>query len=278
MPAALRFTKMHGAGNDFVVLDRRTATHELSRETVVRMADRHTGVGFDQLLTLERATRPDCIARYRIWNSDGSAALQCGNGVRCLVAWLKRDGAIDDRETSLEGPAGVVAAQIAADGTVAVDMGVPRFAPAEVPFDAPEDAPVHRVEVAGREVALGVVSLGNPHAVIVVPDTDDAPVATLGPALESHPRFPERVNVGFAQVVTREAIRLRVHERGAGETRACGSGACAAVAVLRRRGALDSRVAVTLPGGTLAVEWPGEGRPLWLSGPAAFVFEGEWIP
>ena len=275
--SGLRFSKMHGAGNDFVVLDRRSESEEPARELVARMADRHTGIGFDQLLTIERPTRPDCVARYRIWNSDGSVARQCGNGVRCLVAWLRRDGAIDDREVSLESPAGVVSARIGTDGTVAVEMGVPRFAPGDVPCDATQDADVHVVAVGSQAIELGVVSLGNPHAVVVVEDTGTAPVATLGPALESHARFPERVNVGFAQVLTREAIRLRVFERGAGETRACGSGACAAVAVLRRRGALDSRVAVTLPGGTLAIEWPGENEPLWMSGPAAFVFEGEWI-
>lgn len=273
----LAFSKMHGAGNDFVVLDRRAAPEDLARDDVVRIAARRTGVGCDQVLTLERATREDCVARYRIWNRDGSPALQCGNGVRCLVAWLARDGAVDDRETRLEGPAGVVSARIDASGVVSVEMGVPRFEPAAVPFDAARDVPVHAVDVGGRMIELGVASIGNPHAVLVVADVDAAPVATLGPALESHPRFPERTNVGFAQVLSRESIRLRVHERGAGETLACGSGACAAVAVLRRRGALDSRVAVTLPGGTLAIEWPGEDEPLWMSGPAAFVFEGEWI-
>ena len=278
MIARLRFTKMHGAGNDFVVIDRRTAQDELPRETIARIADRHTGVGFDQLLALERPTREDCVARYRIWNHDGSPALQCGNGVRCLVAWLARERAIDDRTVRLEGPAGIVEARFEADGTVAVAMGVPRFEPAAVPFDAEADTPVHELEAAGRRVAIGVASIGNPHAVVVVDDVDDAPVAELGPALESHPRFPERVNVGFAEVRSRGAIRLRVYERGAGETLACGSGACAAVAVLRRRDALDARVAVTLPGGTLAIEWPGGDAPLWMSGPAAFVFEGEWIP
>ncbi|HVF34017.1 MAG TPA: diaminopimelate epimerase [Candidatus Saccharimonadia bacterium] len=273
----LSFSKMHGAGNDFVVLDRRAAQGELARDEVVRIAERRTGVGCDQLLTLERATREDCVARYRIWNRDGSAALQCGNGVRCLVAWLKRDGVVDDRVVKLEGPAGVVSARIAEDGSVSVEMGVPRFEPADIPFDAARDAPVHALDADGRAVEVGVVSIGNPHAVLVVSDTHTAPVATLGPAIESHPRFPERANVGFAQVLTREAIRLRVYERGAGETLACGSGACAAVAVLRRRGTLDARVAVTLPGGTLVIEWPGEGQPLWMSGPAAFVFEGEWI-
>jgi len=275
--AGLAFTKMHGAGNDFVVLDRRAATEELSRELVQHLADRHTGVGFDQLLTLERPTRADALARYRIWNSDGSVALQCGNGVRCLVAWLARDGTIDDRQVKLEGPAGMVAARIDSDGIVAVEMGVPRFAPRDVPFEATEDAPIHLVDVDGRSIELGVVSIGNPHAVLTVSDTHTAPVATLGAALERHARFPERVNVGFAQVLSRDAIRLRVYERGVGETRACGSGACAAVAVLRRRGALDARVAVTLPGGTLVVEWPGGDATLWMSGPAAFVFEGEWI-
>ena len=273
---SLNFTKMHGAGNDFVVLDRRTFRVPLEAALVARMADRHRGVGFDQLLTLEPPTRADCDAAYLIWNADGSAARQCGNGVRCLVAWLARAEGSGPRELRLEGPAGVVACRIDATGAVHVDMGVPRFAPREVPFDAASDAFEHEIEATGERLRVGVASMGNPHAVLEVADVDNAPVARLGPALESHPRFPDRCNVGFAQRVDDRQIRLRVYERGVGETLACGTGACAAVAVLRRRGLLGDDVAVELPGGTLRIAWQGEGAPLWMSGPAAFVFEGIW--
>lgn len=273
----LSFTKMHGAGNDFIVVDRRADAVPLPGALIARMADRHFGVGFDQLLTLERPTRDDCEARYRVWNADGSSAQQCGNGVRCLVAWLARAGGADDRELRLEGPAGVVACRIDAAGMVHVDMGVPRFDPAAIPFDAQVDALEHPLTVDGRDYRIGVVSMGNPHAVLVVDDADLAPVAVLGPAIAAHPRFPERCNVGFAQIVGPGDLRLRVFERGVGETLACGSGAGAAVAVLRRRGMLAARVAVELPGGTLTIAWPGEGAALWMSGPATFVFEGNWI-
>jgi diaminopimelate epimerase len=273
---SLAFTKMHGAGNDFVVLDRRTTSVTLDAALVARMADRHRGVGFDQLLTLEMPTRGDCDASYLIWNADGSAAQQCGNGVRCLVAWLVRADASGARELRLQGPAGIVACRIDEAGAVHVNMGVPRFDPAAVPFGAEADALEHEIEVAGERLRVGVVSMGNPHAVLVVDDVGAAPVAQLGAALESHRRFPDRCNVGFAQVVDNKRIRLRVYERGVGETLACGTGACAAVAVLRRRSVLGDDVAVELPGGTLRIAWQGEGAPLWMSGPAAFVFEGIW--
>ena len=272
----LAFTKMHGAGNDFMVVDRRHARIELPAELVARMADRNRGVGFDQLLTLETPTRDDCDARYLIWNADGSAAQQCGNGVRCLVAWLARADGSGTRELRLQGPAGIVACRIDTAGAVHVEMGVPRFDPAAVPFEAEADALEHEIVVAGERLRMGVVSMGNPHAVLAVDDVDAAPVARLGAALESLPRFPNRCNVGFAQVVDGTRIRLRVYERGVGETLACGTGACAAVAVLRRRGVLGDDVAVELPGGTLRIAWQGEGAPLWMSGPATFVFEGIW--
>jgi diaminopimelate epimerase len=273
----IRFTKMHGAGNDFVVLDRRAATGPLDPALVRAMADRHTGVGFDQLLTLERALRPDSTAAYAIRNADGSEARQCGNGVRCLVAWLRRDGVVGDRPIQLEGPAGLVACRIGANGEIEVDMGVPAFDPGSVPFDADADAPAHALLVDGNMIEVGVASMGNPHAVLRVDDVATAPVSALGPRIERHPRFPDRCNVGFAEPRGRAALGLRVWERGVGETLACGTGACAAVAVLRRQGLLDERVAVTLPGGTLTIAWPGEGQALRMSGPAAFVYDGEWI-
>lgn len=273
----IRFTKMHGAGNDFVVLDRREATAPLDPALVRAMADRHTGVGFDQLLTIERPLRADSTAAYAIRNADGSAARQCGNGVRCLVAWLRRDGVAGAGALQLEGPAGLVRCTLRHDGSVEVDMGVPAFEPEAVPFDADADAPAHALGVDGHVYEIGVASMGNPHAVLRVDDVADAPVAALGPRIERHPRFPDRCNVGFAELRGRGAIGLRVWERGVGETLACGTGACAAVAVLRRQGLLDARVAVTLPGGTLTIEWPGEGHALRMSGPAAFAFDGEWI-
>ena len=264
---------MHGAGNDFVVIDRRRADVVLSPERVRALGDRHTGVGFDQLLTLEPARSTGSTAAYRIYNTDGSDAEQCGNGVRCLVAWLARDGAVAAGRVVLDGPAGAVECEIAADGRVRVAMGVPRFEPAVVPFDAPADALLHAIDVDGQRIELGIASMGNPHAVIEVTDTAAAPVAALGARLERHARFPQRANIGFVQVVARDAIFLRVFERGVGETLACGSGACAAVAVLARRGRVGSRVAVTLPGGTLDIEWAGEGSPIVMSGPTAFVFD-----
>ncbi len=274
---ALRFSKMHGIGNDFVVLDRRAEPGPLDPALVRAIADRHTGVGFDQLLVLEPPRSAGSVASYRIYNGDGSEARQCGNGLRCLVAWLDREQPLQGA-VRLDGPAGPVACERLADGHVRADMGVPRFDPAAVPFVAEARADTYPIEVAGEVLSIGIASMGNPHAVLEVADVDAAPVARLGPALERHPRFPDRANVGFAQVVDRHAIRLRVFERGAGETRACGSGACAAAAVLIARGRVASPVAVTLPGGTLRIEWAGGEAPLWMAGPVAFVFEGTWNP
>jgi diaminopimelate epimerase len=273
----LRFTKMHGAGNDFAVLDWRGGVQALSASAIERMADRRFGIGFDQLLSIEPATREDCAFRYGIFNADGSIAGQCGNGARCVVAWLARAGALAPGPVRLEAPGAVVEARLLDDGQVRIDMGAPQFAPAAIPFVAEHEETRYLIEVGDRAVALGAVSMGNPHAVLEVDDVDTAPVAQLGAQIERHPRFPERCNVGFAQVVSPREIRLRVFERGVGETLACGSGACAAVALLRRRGRLDASVRVEVPGGVLTVDWAGEGQPAWLQGNAEFVYEGEWL-
>jgi diaminopimelate epimerase len=274
---ALRFTKMHGIGNDFVVVDRRGHRAPLAPDLVQAIADRHTGVGFDQLLSIEDPRAPGSLAAYGIYNSDGSAARQCGNGVRCLVAWLHRDAPIRGRVV-LDGPAGPVACERLADGNIRVAMGVPQFGPETLPFVAAVAANEYLLDVGGVQVRIGVASMGNPHAVLEVDDVGAAAVAQLGPMIERHPQFPDRANVGFAEVVDRHAIRLRVFERGVGETLACGSGACAAAAILIRRGRVASPLAVTLPGGTLLIEWAGGDAPLSMTGPAAFVFEGTWNP
>ena len=270
----LRFTKMHGIGNDFVIVDCRAQPLVLDAAQIARIGDRHAGVGFDQLLTIEPAREPDCVFAYGIYNTDGSRALQCGNGVRCVAAWLHRAGALGVGATRLQSPSGPVAVELLGDGEVRVDMRVPRFAPADIPLDLPAADP-YRLRVGDSEVAFGAVSMGNPHALIEVDDITAAPLDTLGAALSTNSHFPQDCNVGFAQILDRAHLRLRVWERGAGATLACGSGACAAVAILRRRGKLDAGVDVDLPGGTLRVQWNGEGAPVWMQGPAQFVFEGE---
>jgi diaminopimelate epimerase len=273
----LRFSKMHGAGNDFAVLDARAASPALEPATIRAMADRHTGIGFDQLLTVEPARNADCAFYYGIWNADGSPSGQCGNGVRCVAAWLHRAGALTaGNDVRLQSPSGAVGVRLVDAHTVAVDMGEPRFAPAAIPFEAVQEADSYAIDVDGSTLQIGAVSMGNPHAVVEVADVGDAALQRLGPALSTHPRFPAGCNADFAEVSSRDRIRLRVHERGAGWTLACGTGACAAVAVLARRGRVDMRVEVELPGGTLAIDWPGRGHTLWMTGPAAFVYEGEW--
>jgi len=271
----LRFTKMHGAGNDFVVVDCRYQPLGLDANHVANIGDRHFGVGFDQLLTIEPARDPSCAFRYAIYNTDGSIALQCGNGVRCVAAWLQRAGVLGVGLTRLESPSGPVAIEILADGRVRVEMGVPQFTPAMIPFTAQQEADRYRLDIAGSDVELGVVSMGNPHAVVEVIDVATAPLESLGAALSTNVHFPQGCNAGFVEIVDRAHVRLRVWERGAGATLACGSGACAAVAVLRRRGKLDADVRVALPGGELEIHWDGAGCPLWMTGPAQFVFEGE---
>ncbi len=280
----LPFTKMHGAGNDFVVIDLRGDAAAPNRELCRALADRHTGVGCDQILTIEPPHSAHAAASYRIWNADGSASQQCGNGARCIAAWVLRDSAARDPERclaehfELDSPTGTHAVDVLDLHHYRISMGTPMFTPpTDIPlhgFDHAQDE--YRVDIEGTLLRFGAVSMGNPHAVITVDAIDTAPVATLGAALQRHAAFPESVNVGFAQIVNRGHIKLRVFERGVGETRACGSGACAAAAVLMRRGSIDREVAVQLPGGTLNIAWPHDGAQIAMSGPAAFVFEGEW--
>lgn len=269
---------MHGLGNDFVVLDARTSPLSLDAARVAAMADRHTGIGFDQLLSIEPARDPAHLAAYAIRNADGSMAEQCGNGARCIGAWLHRAGGFPlDTDAKLESPAGVIGMRLLDAATVAVEMGEPEFEPARIPFDAPASADAYSLDVADQRVEIAVVSMGNPHAVMQVTDVHAADVDRWGPLITCHPRFPNGVNAGFAQVLDDQTIRLRVHERGAGWTRACGSGACAAAAALYRRGRVGAKVRVELPGGALEIEWRGPGHALWMTGPAAFVYDGEWL-
>jgi diaminopimelate epimerase len=271
----IRFTKMHGLGNDFVVLDAVNQNFVPNAAQARFLADRHFGVGCDQLLVVEKPQRADADFRYRIFNADGGEVEQCGNGARCFVRFVHEHGLTPKREIRVETRAGMIAPCLEANGEVTVDMGLPRFQPAEIPFVGDSDAPVQKLKVGGRDIEVGVVSMGNPHAVQVVEDVDTAPVAEQGPLIENHERFPQRVNAGFMQVAGRHAIRLRVHERGAGETLACGTGACAAVVSGIRRGLLDSPVEVQTRGGMLSIAWGGTGQPVLMTGPATTVFEGE---
>jgi len=272
----LRFTKMHGLGNDFVVIDATRAPVALPPERVRAIADRHFGVGFDQLLVVEPASRPDVDFRYRIFNADGGEVEQCGNGARCFVRFVHEKGLTDKRRIRVETRSGVIEPCLEDDGLVTVDMGVPVLEPARVPFVSDSDAVVQPLELPdGRRVDITAVSMGNPHAVQVVDDVDTAPVAATGPLIESHPRFPARVNAGFMQVLDPHAIRLRVYERGAGETLACGTGACAAVVAGILRGLLASPVRVATRGGELSIAWDGPGQAVRMTGPAVTVFEGE---
>ena len=272
----LRFTKMHGLGNDFVVLDGIRQKVELTPAQYKLLADRRLGVGCDQVLVVERATRADVDFRYRIFNADGGEVEQCGNGARCFVKFVRDEGYTDARRIRVETAGGIIVPELVDRGEVTVDMGAPRFAPSEIPFISDSDAVVQRVDVDGESVEIAAVSMGNPHAVQVVADVDKAPVTTQGPRLEHHPRFPQRVNAGYMQVVDRATIRLRVWERGVGETPACGTGACAAVVAGIRRGLLDSPVRVETRGGWLTIAWSGSGALVAMTGPATTVFEGEW--
>lgn len=273
----LRFSKMHGIGNDFVVLDCRQRAFPLDAAQIRALADRHTGVGFDQLLSIEPARDPTCAFYYGIWNADGSPSGQCGNGVRCVAAWLHRAGALAlDDSVMIESPSGPVTVRLLGAHEVTVDMGEPVFEPVRIPFAADVAADRYAIAVADERLDIGAVSMGNPHAVVAVDDLTDPALQRLGPLLTNHPRFAQGANAGFVQRLDRGQLRLRVHERGAGWTRACGTGACAAMAVLHQRGDVDDSVAVELPGGTLRIDWAGPGRTLWMTGPAAFAFEGEW--
>ena len=271
----LRFTKMHGLGNDFVVFDAMNQQVSLTPERCRRLADRHFGIGCDQILLVEKPQGPDTDFHYRIFNSDGSEVEQCGNGARCFARFVLDKGLTDKREIPVGTAGGDIRLFVEDDGAVRVDMGSPEFEPERIPFVADTFADSYPLEVQGRELGIGAVSMGNPHAVLLARDLEKAPVHELGPEIENHPRFPQRVNVGFMEVVERDHIRLRVFERGAGETLACGTGACAAVAVGRRWGLLAERVRVTLPGGDLVIEWLGGSGSIWMSGPAESVYEGE---
>jgi diaminopimelate epimerase len=268
----LAFTKMHGLGNDFIVFDAPTEGPLPSAAAFRRLADRRTGIGFDQALVLAPARASGTDVFYRIFNSDGSEVEQCANGARCIAALVARR--LGRSTVRLESPGGRVTGELHGDGTVSLDMGEPNFDPASLPFEASREADIYPLRVGEHELRIGAVSMGNPHAVIQVSSVGAAPVDTLGPAVENHSRFPRRTNVGFMEVVSPEHIRLRVYERGAGETQACGTGACGAVAVGRRLGLLRERVQVDAPGGGMTVRWSGPGEHLWLTGPAVSVFEG----
>lgn len=271
----LKFTKMHGAGNDFVVIDAINQQVDLTTEQIRRIADRHFGVGCDQLLLVERPTRDDADFRYRIFNADGSEVEQCGNGARCFVRFVHDHGLTDQREICVETASGLIFPRLENDGRVTVNMGAPRFEPDDIPFQAEQRALTYLLDLDGAAVEVSVLSMGNPHAVQIVDDADTAPVAQTGALIEHHPRFPKRVNAGFMQIVDRGHIRLRVYERGAGETLSCGTGACAAVVAGITRGLLQPRVDVTTRGGILTIEWAGGDNPVWLTGPTVNVFEAE---
>lgn len=270
----LKFTKMHGLGNDFLVLDHTDGSQPLSPNLIRHLAHRRTGVGCDQVLVVERAEAADF--RYQIFNADGGPAGQCGNGVRCIARWLIDRGLAAGPEIRLDSPGGLVLTRMQDDGLVAVNMGPPRLEPSDIPFEAEQRGERYILQLDGAPQEIGAVSMGNPHMVLLVPDVRRAPVAELGPRLERHPRFPDRVNVGFMEIVGRNHIRLRVFERGTGETQACGTGACAAVVVGRLWGLLDEAVAVDLPGGRLVISWSGnDSDAVWMTGPAVEVFQGE---
>jgi diaminopimelate epimerase len=270
----LEFSKMHGLGNDFVVIDAVNQNVTLSAKQVRSLADRHRGIGFDQLLLVERPGGAQADFRYRIFNADGGEVAQCGNGARCFMRFVHDRGLSDKRELLVETASGPLRLVLEDDDQVTVNMGEPRLEPREIPFDAPVRAASYTLEVAGERLEIAAVSMGNPHAVTLVRDVDTAPVERLGPAIERHPHFPQGVNAGFMQVIDFEHIRLRVFERGAGETLACGSGACAAVVAGRLWDRLAARVKVTLRGGDLVVSWAGRGYPVYLTGPATHVFRG----
>ena len=275
----LRFSKMHGAGNDFVVFDGIRQQVDLNADQIRRIADRHRGVGCDQLLVVETARIAGTDFRYRIFNADGGEVEQCGNGARCFVRFVREQGLTEKRDIRVETLAGPINLTAGNDGAVTVNMGPPVFKPEQIPFRPKTGTLVEEIEVAGERVSMTALSMGNPHAVQVVPDVDAAPVLTQGPLIENHVQFPKRANAGYLQVIDRQHIKLRVWERGAGETLACGTGACAAVVAGIRRGLLDSPVRVATRGGELSIRWDGSENDLncevWMTGPAVTVFEGE---
>lgn len=271
---SIAFTKMHGLGNDFMVIDNQEESVELDPATILRLSDRHTGVGFDQLLVVERPSVPGAEFDYRIFNADGDEVEHCGNGARCFARFVSDRGMTNNRSIRVNTRNGLITLVLQDDGQVMVEMGVPVFEPAGVPFLADAQAPFYDLDVAGARYPVGAASIGNPHVLLQVDDVDTAEVERLGPLIENHERFPRRVNVGFMQLIDRQHLRLRVFERGVGETRACGSGACAAVAIAHRQGLLDKTASVTLPGGELKIHWPNENSSIEMTGPCSTVFEG----
>lgn len=269
------FSKMHGLGNDFMVVDCITQNIFFSPDLIRRLADRHTGVGFDQLLVVEAPYDPETDFHYRIFNADGSEVEQCGNGARCFARFVRMKGLTNKYSISVSTKKGKMILSIEEDDQVTVNMGVPEFEPNKIPFKAKQTEKTYILRAEEKTLFCGAVSMGNPHVVTVVDDTETADVDTLGPLLESHERFPERVNAGFMQVLSRSEVNLRVYERGAGETQACGSGACGAVAVGIVQELLDEKVTVNLPGGSLKISWQGPGKPLYMTGPATHVFDGQ---
>lgn len=275
MGAKLQFSKMHGLGNDFMVIDAIAQTVNLSAEQIRAWADRHFGVGFDQLLLVEATETEGVDFRYRIFNADGSEVQQCGNGARCFAKFVYDKGLTDKTEITVETASGIIVLYVTDEGEVRVNMGAPNFLPSSLPFSVPSESDVYQLEVDGEMYQIGAVSMGNPHAVLRVTDLGAAPVAELGSKIESHASFPERVNVGFAERIDEGHIKLRVYERGAAETLACGTGACAAMVSLRKLGDVADEVKVSLPGGDLTVAWDGDvSHPVWMTGPAVMVFDG----
>jgi diaminopimelate epimerase len=271
----LQFTKMHGLGNDFVVIDAINQTVNLSPEQICFLADRHFGIGFDQLLLVEKPVSSNADFKYRIFNADGSEVAQCGNGARCFARFVREKNLFASDEITVDTDSGQLVLTLTDNDLVTVNMGIPRHAPTEIPLLAAQEAQTYPVEINGTLTEFGAVSMGNPHAVILVDNADLAPVAELGRILENHPLFPERANIGFMQVLSREHINLRVYERGAAETLACGSGACAAVVVGIGQNLLANDVTVDLPGGQLTISWAGRGQPVFMTGPATTVFDGK---
>jgi diaminopimelate epimerase len=271
----LKFTKMQALGNDFVVLEAYRRPLSLTPEQLRLIADRHYGIGCDQILQVEPPREPGTDFYYRIFNADGGEVEQCGNGARCFVRYVRERGLTAKPELRVGTAAGVIVPRVEADGRITVDMGVPEFEPARIPFQAERRSLTYELELEGRRLEISALSMGNPHAVQIVPDVERAPVADEGPLIAHHPRFPQGVNAGYAQIVGRGRILLRVYERGAGETLSCGTGACAAAVAGIARGLLDTAVTVTTRGGDLGLSWAGAGRPVLMTGPAATVFEGE---
>ncbi len=271
----LRFAKMHGLGNDFMVIDMITQRGRLSPEQIRQLSDRHEGIGFDQLLLVETPQSPQADFRYRIYNCDGNEVEHCGNGARCFALFVHNQRLTGKRDIVVDTAQGRIVLHMMDDNQVKVDMGVPILTPADIPFIADEQATTYHIEQDGQAYGIGALSMGNPHGVLLVDDVEQAPVSQLGSKLTKHERFPQQANIGFMQIIDRKTIKLRVHERGVGETEACGTGACAAVASGILQGLLDPEVTVHLRRGVLQIQWQGEGQPLYMTGPAAHVYEGQ---